>query len=251
MSLIEEDPELSEVSFTDLVRNLQKTFEKRADFQRAVVSQHMTIQMNAIAKEQKREVSKAVRQIRAAKYLELGIDVDSLLLSEEKAKAIMRVWAESISESDVDKAERFKGDCLAWTEKVAQSVDKSWKDECDHLLQVINRHAGLLKSLKKFKRFEIDYSSHRDRLESRSQRHAFFTKVEELIETKTFIKILEDEIKDLGSLPDGLLDFMDRVNSNDGVPLLVFMDAGEKQMAIRKWLEDNGFIDQLILKARI
>jgi hypothetical protein len=44
---------------------------------------------------------------------------------------------------------------------------------------------------------------------------------------------------------------MDRVNSDGGVPYLTFFDSDEEQIAIRTWLEENGFLSQLILKARI
>ena len=251
MSLNEEDQVLSEVSFTDVVRNLQQTFEKRNDFERAAMSQQVTIQLNGIVKEQKKEVSKAVKQIRAAMSFDLDIDVKSLLISEGKSKAIMLIWNESVAESDIDKAERFMGDCTVWTDKVMQSVDKAWRDECERLLQSIKRHAGLLKSLKKFKQFEIEYLSHRDRLQVGSQRHAFLSKTEEIDDSKNYIKNLEDEINNLGSLPDGLLEFMDLVNSNDGVPFLTFISTDAGQTAIRKWLEENDFMGQLILKARV
>jgi hypothetical protein len=66
-----------------------------------------------------------------------------------------------------------------------------------------------------------------------------------------FIRNLESEISDLGALPEGLLEFMDRVNSDGGVPYLTFFDSDEEQIAIRTWLEENGFLSQLILKARI
>jgi hypothetical protein len=248
MSKIDED---MESSFGFVVRNLQQTLENRIDFERSLQSQQQIIGMNRVAKDQKKDVSKAVKQIRAANSLGLNIDLENLLLTKAKAKSIMDMWIEALAESDSDKAERFKEECSDWAEKVVQSVDRSWKDKCTNLLQAIKRHSGLLRTLNKFKNYEIEYATMHDRLEIKSQSHAYLSKVEDISEVMAFIEKLEKEIVDLGSLPEGLLEFMDRVNSDGGVPYLTFFNSNEDQIAIRTWLEENGFLSQLILKARV
>jgi hypothetical protein len=240
-----------ESSFGFVVRNLQQTLENRNDFERSLQSQQQIIGMNRVANDQKKDVSKAIKQIRAANSLGLNIDLENLLLTKARAKSIMNMWIEALAESDFDKSERFKEECSDWAEKVVQSVDRSWKDKGTNLLQAINRHRGLLRTLNKFKKYEIEYSSIGDRLENKLQRHAYLSKTEDISEVIDFIEKLESEISDLGSLPKGLLEFMDRVNSDGGVPYLTFFDSDEEQIAIRSWLEENGFLSQLVLKARV
>ena len=248
MSKIDED---LGISFGSVVRNLQQTLENRIDYERSLQSQQQIIGMNRVAKDQKKDVSKAIRQIRAANSLGLNVDLENLLLTEAKAKSIMKIWNEAVAESDSDKAERFKEECSDWAENVVQSVDRSWKDKCTNLLQAINKHSGLLRTLNKFKNYEFEFATNRDLLDLRSQRHAHLTGLEEISKVMEFIEKLEKEIVDLGSLPVGLLEFMERVNSDGGVPYLTFFDSDKDQIAIRSWLEENGFLSQLVLKARV
>jgi hypothetical protein len=248
MSKIDDD---MESTFGLVVRNLQQTLENRIDYDRSLQSQQQIIEMNRVAKDQKKDVSKAIRQFRAAISLGLNVDLENLLLTEAKAKSIMKIWNEALAESDSDKAERFKEDCTDWAEKVVQSVDRSWKEKCANLTQAVNRHSGLLRTLNKFKNYEIRYMTIRDQIELKSHGHAYLARLEDISDVMAFIKNLESEISDLGALPEGLLEFMDRVNSDGGVPYLTFFDSGEEQIAIRTWLEENGFLSQLILKARI
>jgi hypothetical protein len=248
MSKIDED---MESSFGSVVRNLQQTLENRIDFERSLQSQQQIIGMNRVAKDQKKDVFKAIKQIRAAISLGLNLDLENLLLTKSKAKSIMNIWIEAVAESDSDKAERFIEECSDWAEKVVQSVDRSWKDKCTNLLQAINRHSGLLRTLNKFKNYEIEYATMHGLIEIKLQSHAYLSKTEDISEVMNFIEKLESEISDLGSLPEGLLEFMDRVNSDGGVPYLTFFNSDEDQVAIRTWLDENGFLSQLILKARV
>jgi hypothetical protein len=240
-----------ESSFGFVVRDLQQTLENRNDFERSLQSQQQIIGMNRVANDQKKDVSKAIKQIRAANSLGLNIDLENLLLTKARAKSIMNMWIEALAESDFDKSERFKEECSDWAEKVVHSVDRSWKEKGTNLLQAINRHRGLLRTLNKFKKYEIEYTTIGDRLEIKLQSHAFLSKTEDISEVMVFIEKLESEISDLGSLPEGLLEFMDRVNSDGGVPYLTFFDSDEEQITIRSWLEENGFLSQLVLKARV
>ena len=240
-----------ESSFGFVVRDLQQTLENRNDFERSLQSQQQIIGMNRVANDQKKDVSKAIKQIRAANSLGLNIDLENLLLTKARAKSIMNMWIEALAESDFDKSERFKEECSDWAEKVVHSVDRSWKEKGTNLLQAINRHRGLLRTLNKFKKYEIEYTTIGDRLEIKLQSHAFLSKTDDISEVMVFIEKLESEISDLGSLPEGLLEFMDRVNSDGGVPYLTFFDSDEEQITIRSWLEENGFLSQLVLKARV
>ena len=240
-----------ESTFGFVVRNLKQTLENRIDYERSLKSQQQIIEMNRVVKDQKKDVSEAIRQIRAAKSLGLNVDLKNLLLSEAKAKSIMKIWNEALAEFDSDKAERFKEECSIWAEKVVQTIDKTWKDMCLNLSQAINRHSGLLRTLNKFKNYEFEFATNRDLLELRSQRHAHLTDFGEISKVIAFIEKLENEIVKLGSLPVGLLEFMERVNSDGGVPYLTFFDSDKDQIAIRGWLEENGFLSQLVLKARV
>lgn len=250
MSASEDTSDSQDATFVDVVASLQQGFAKRLDFERVVSSQQITIQLNGVAREQKRAIESAIRQIRAAKALGLSIDIEKLLLSASKSKKLMSVWTEAVLESDLEKAEHFKEECQAWADFVSKSIDRTWRDECELATQSMSRHAGLLKTLKKFSQFEIEYSSHCDRLQMRMQSHAFHTRPAEMEETRKFIEQLEEEINNLGSLPDGLLEFMDQVTSTDGVSLTDYLGIAPQQVAIRRWLDDNNFMGQLVVKVR-
>ena len=81
-----------ESSFGFVVRNLQQTLENRNDFERSLQSQQQIIGMNRVANDQKKDVSKAIKQIRAANSLGLNIDLENLLLTKARAKSIMNMF---------------------------------------------------------------------------------------------------------------------------------------------------------------
>ena len=206
--------------------------------------------MNGIAKDQRRYVSIAVKQIRTASVFDFEIDLQKLLLSEANARSIMKIWNDALTDSDLDKAEKFKDECITWTDKVSQTIDRSWKSLCESLLQSVNKHAGLLRTLNRFNAYEIEYNTIRDILEGKSQTHAYQSTLEEISSVRGFIKRLENEISGLGALPEGLMEFMEGVNSSEGVPFLSYFDPSRSQTEIRTWLELNGFLSQLVLKAK-